>query len=814
MIVAHLADLHLGYEAYERSERGRNARERDIAAAFQRAVHAIIRAAPDLILVVGDVFDRPDPPPGAFLALGRGLESLRVALPATTVLMAGGARDMGPSFGQPGPLSAMDAFPNVESADGTARSVIIGSLDARALLVPYSVLREPPMPPIHPDPDMRWNVLALPAVPAASGPEIRLSDWDYVALGSRHGSAQYGPMAHDPGSLERLDPDPWAGIDEPKGFLLADLEAGTVERREVSGRPTIALAGVRLDRLSKGARPEDKLREVVGEVPGGIADRLVRMPVSGASAEARSGLEEGLLGELRATALHIDVRPSSGVTPAASAHPPHEAASQVDLGSVHWPEGFRLLPPPPKPPEGFVCVVSRGGAALGRALRRWEAGGGIDHAEAGDPTDRDPAPLRMGWWGGGGADPVELASECARALAELAGVQAIGEELRLLGFPLPVESSDRAEADIEGVEAELAALRERIESVDPVEVELQEAEEEEQRIRGEVAEADGDAESAVMDWLRERQDAETTLNAYRDRARELAKRLRELEERGEDAECPTCGRALGARYEQALTLLREEYDGLVQDGKWWRRRWDQLAEKAPEVQRRESAVVRLQAELEEAGERLHRARLRLREEDELRARELVLRRRRAFLLAGGDAATEPDPASDEVLARGLELRGGWLAAMSEARGRLGARAGEYLVEITAGRYPGFVETATGALTPIGIRERAGRALADPAAELSLQLAFAEMVALAAADRVSISGMLLAGAIDALPSDAQVRAASLLKRVTAEHHPIVIVIGPRAFGGTRECFDRAVELAADGSTQRLAAGAAGVRIASP
>ena len=54
----------------------------------------------------------------------------------------------------------------------------------------------------------------------------------------------------------------------------------------------------------------------------------------------------------------------------------------------------------------------------------------------------------------------------------------------------------------------------------------------------------GDMEEANMEWLRERQDAETHLLAYRDRARELKLRLQELESGGLETACPTCERVL------------------------------------------------------------------------------------------------------------------------------------------------------------------------------------------------------------------------------------------------------------------------------
>ncbi|NIQ52760.1 MAG: DNA repair exonuclease, partial [Gemmatimonadetes bacterium] len=53
MIVAHLSDLHLGFRAYGRIERGVDMRERDVAAAFERAGQELVRIRPDVIVVSG-----------------------------------------------------------------------------------------------------------------------------------------------------------------------------------------------------------------------------------------------------------------------------------------------------------------------------------------------------------------------------------------------------------------------------------------------------------------------------------------------------------------------------------------------------------------------------------------------------------------------------------------------------------------------------------------------------------------------------------------------------------------------------------------
>ena len=77
MILAHLSDLHLGFRAYGRIDRGVDIRERDVSVAFDRALQDIIRLNPDIVVVSGDVFDRPDPPASAVVVLARGLELIR-----------------------------------------------------------------------------------------------------------------------------------------------------------------------------------------------------------------------------------------------------------------------------------------------------------------------------------------------------------------------------------------------------------------------------------------------------------------------------------------------------------------------------------------------------------------------------------------------------------------------------------------------------------------------------------------------------------------------------------------------------------------
>jgi len=158
-------------------------------------------------------------------------------------------------------------------------------------------------------------------------------------------------------------------------------------------------------------------------------------------------------------------------------------------------------------------------------------------------------------------------------------------------------------------------------------------------LRADAAEAAGEVEVQTMEWLRERQDAETHLSAYRDRARELKTKLDSLGEIGEDAPCPTCGRHLKDHFPDVLQHLEDEWDSVVQDGTWWRRRREQLELKPEAVQEVESRSIRLHSKVEDVAEKVEVARSALRELEDLREIKAELERRRRV---NGEGFSSPD----------------------------------------------------------------------------------------------------------------------------------------------------------------------------
>ena len=140
MIVAHLSDLHLGDRAYDREKGGRNVREQDVEGAFERAMSRLVDLQPSLVILSGDVFDRPDPPSSAVAALAKGIERLRTRLDNVPVVMIAGSSDTPLRTGGEGALAAFDTIPGVEAAQDHTRTLRFDDTGLSVTLIPHRAL--------------------------------------------------------------------------------------------------------------------------------------------------------------------------------------------------------------------------------------------------------------------------------------------------------------------------------------------------------------------------------------------------------------------------------------------------------------------------------------------------------------------------------------------------------------------------------------------------------------------------------------------------------------------------------------------------
>ncbi|MEB3773495.1 MAG: DNA repair exonuclease, partial [Desulfurococcales archaeon] len=84
--IIHLADLHLGARPY-----GFREREEDILESFDNVVDMILEERPDIVVIAGDLFDKPRPDNQVLRRAIRGLR--RVTSQGIPVVAAHGEHD-------------------------------------------------------------------------------------------------------------------------------------------------------------------------------------------------------------------------------------------------------------------------------------------------------------------------------------------------------------------------------------------------------------------------------------------------------------------------------------------------------------------------------------------------------------------------------------------------------------------------------------------------------------------------------------------------------------------------------------------------
>lgn len=297
------------------------------------------------------------------------------------------------------------------------------------------------------------------------------------------------------------------------------------------------------------------------------------------------------------------------------------------------------------------------------------------------------------------------------------------------------------------------------EGVEALEAQLREA-------RGEAAEVHGDVEAGMMAWVRERQDAETRLLLYRDRERELRDRLKRLDEEGDEAACRSCGQPLKDRAQAVRNARREEWEAVVQDGRWWRRRRDQLERKPDDLKAIETRAMELDSAVNELSEELERRKIRgleleaaIGRVDELAALEARLGRQR------GSAEME-------------EVRAGLVRA---ARERVRALIHARVLSLTGGRLAGvfpalFADWADGG-------RRGGKEFA--VLELAVRIALAELAVNAG---VPLQSVVLPAGLNRLGREDVHRALVELVRLSRRIPLLLVKTTHGVASAFPECFD--------------------------
>jgi hypothetical protein len=741
LIVAHLSELRLGMRLFSREERGTNLRERDLVRVFQAAVHEVVRLEPQLVLLTGDLFDTPQPSSGALAALRTGLDTLRRGVPQAPVLLVAGARDTPLRPAEPGVLAAFESLPGVSVASVAARSVKVEALGIHALLLPHRSIAQSPAPRVEPDLDFRWNVLAACGEPSREGgAPVDVGDWDYIALGCGASFQRLGPRVFHPGALERVGTEPWAeDSGQARGFLSFDLEDGSYRFHPLPGRAVASLTFT-FSGSAPAADLEERVLQGLEGLPAGPDGKLLRLSFR----DAGNGgfglpLTPDFLARIRGRAAHLQVEPmdlwesdlprgggGEAPNPVVSALHRRREGGRGDT-SVDLPGGLSALVARDPPVRVRLLESFRswalcngdvpGGDSTSGSFRIHTvegAGTGVE-VLGGGVSVRTPSVQ----WIDSEADPGRLLTELCRGLRRSAPEGTVeGEE-------------GRADASLEGRPEPRASTED---------------------LRVEAMEVEGEVDVLTMDWLRERQDAETHLRTYRDRARDLRKRLRSLRAQGETLPCPTCGVVLGDRHGEVLGTLEEEWERVVQDGTWWRRRREQLEWKPERLRAMETRALKLQA---------------------------AMRR-----VAGSDRG--------EGKGRGDQVAGSVEEKRVEEERDLLRRAGLLFVRLTAGRFQGLALEG-GELLPQG--GPSGRPILDredrDVLVIALHLAFHEL--LISSDNGSSRVLVFAQALDRLPDEPIQRILDLLRTRYRSGGQYLVLTAGRVAEGFPASFDGVVEV---------------------
>jgi exonuclease SbcD len=332
--LAHIADPHLGARQYHRqTPYGINQREADVAQAFRAAVDGVIAARPDIVVVAGDLFHTVRPTNAAIVFAFGQFQRLREALPDAPVVLIAGNHDT-PRSTETGSILRLFTELGVEIAIDQPRRLVFPALDLSVLAVPHESLIGTERPLLRPEGKERRQVLVLHTEVEGAFPfdrtgveyggaivaprDLHLDEWTYVALGHYHTQHRVGPRAWYAGALEYVSPNIWGELAddhahgvEGKGWLLVDLEAGTIERRLVPlARSVLDLDPIRADGLT-AADVDGLIAARVAAVAGGVRDRIVRLRVYDAPRHVARELDHATIRALKAEALHfhLDVRP-------------------------------------------------------------------------------------------------------------------------------------------------------------------------------------------------------------------------------------------------------------------------------------------------------------------------------------------------------------------------------------------------------------------------------------------------------------------------------------------------------------------------
>ncbi|MDX2058805.1 MAG: DNA repair exonuclease, partial [Gemmatimonadales bacterium] len=225
MLLAHLADIHLGYRQYYRqTAAGINQREADVARAFARAIDGVVAKRPDVVVVAGDLFHSVRPTNQAIVHCFHQFQRLKEGLPRARVVVIAGNHDT-PRATETGTILRLFAELGIEVVTDQAERLVFPELDLAVLAAPHPAIVAAERHRLEPQGAERYQVLVVhgevdglfpldrwwaePGGALLDPTELAQGGWSYVALGHYHVMREVKPRIWYAGALDYVTPNPW-----------------------------------------------------------------------------------------------------------------------------------------------------------------------------------------------------------------------------------------------------------------------------------------------------------------------------------------------------------------------------------------------------------------------------------------------------------------------------------------------------------------------------------------------------------------------------------------------------------------------------
>ena len=328
MRIAHIADPHLGYRAYNRiTSQGVNRREADVFKAFQSAMAKVAEIQPDLILIAGDLFHVVRPSNLMIQHTFREFAALREKTDAPVVII-GGNHDSPRSADTGCILDLLANLPGIHVAHSEYVQVKLDKLDTSVFCLCHRALPHVSSLRIEPDPASKRNILLAHGTVEGvvrhaydlyelSRSQVITDAWDYIAFGHYHCFTELAPNAYYAGSLEYTSTSIWSearpATDLPddlrgKGFIEYDLDDHKlVEFHKIDTREVVDVRPIDANGLPAADLNTMIERRIEG-IPGGHTDKIIRLVVENLPRSVQADLDFTLVRRIRAEALHFELQ--------------------------------------------------------------------------------------------------------------------------------------------------------------------------------------------------------------------------------------------------------------------------------------------------------------------------------------------------------------------------------------------------------------------------------------------------------------------------------------------------------------------------